>query len=123
MMVMQWFCFMVLTLCGDNRTSLSQVVVGTFFTETRKKAASGGGTPGTKPSTKGPAGMQLSLQQMNMDGADRVHDHNMGNREGEGEEPTRAYHVTMPSAMDWGGPHFDTDTREDTDHATSPSEP
>lgn len=100
-----------------------QVVVGTFLTEASKNAASGGGTPGMKSVTIGSPGMQPSPLQMNTDGADRVHDHNMGNAEREGEVPAHAYHVIMPSAMDWGGPHFASVTREDTDHATSPSEP
>eukprot|EP00250_Pteridium_aquilinum_P013591 c21441_g1_i1 orf=1103-2416(+) len=102
-----------------------QVVVGTFFTENRKNGGSVEATSGIKPSAISGSGTQPCLQQMNMDGVERMHDQNLGGTAGDGEEQSRAYHVALPSmqSMDWGGHHFDTDTRDDTDHATSPSDP
>lgn len=102
-----------------------QVVVGTFFTENRKMGGGAEATSGIKTPAMGGAGAQTPLPQMNMDSVGRMHDHNLGGPP-EGEEQSRAYHVTLPSmqSLDWGGHHFDTDTRDDTDHATtSPSEP
>ncbi|KAI5064022.1 hypothetical protein GOP47_0020692 [Adiantum capillus-veneris] len=71
-----------------------QVVVGTFSTENRKMG--GEGTSGViKPSTMGSGGTQPCLPQMNMDGVERVHDHNMGGPT-DGEEQSRAYHIMLP---------------------------
>ncbi|MCO5559172.1 hypothetical protein L7F22_012766 [Adiantum nelumboides] len=96
-----------------------QVVVGTFYTENRK-IGGGEATSGIKTPTMGSTGTQPFLPQMNMNGVERMHDHNMGEPTG-GEEQSRAYHV---QSLDWGGHQFDADTRDDTEHAaSSPSEP
>lgn len=90
-----------------------QVVVGTFFSQSRKnnaQAGSGKATSGMPPDRTA-AGTQSSapiIQQTHMDATGAMQDHISA---GGDEEQHRVSHVQPLQSMDWGGSQFDVETR------------
>lgn len=100
-----------------------QVVVGTFFTESRKPVGSSEVAAGVKPSGLAPVRTPPSIpmmQHMRMEVVDSMQDHMLG-ASGDGEVQPRVFQNVPLQAIDCFGSHFDGDTRGDTDpESTSP---
>lgn len=94
-----------------------QVVVGTFFNESRKSVGSSEAASGSKPSGWPPLRTPPSIpmmQNVRMEVVDSMQNHMLGTTGGGGVQP-RVFQNVPLQAVDCFGSHFDGDARGDTD--------